>query len=75
MNLVVGIGCNRNTSTEEIEDVAFKVLKDAGLSQVSIRNQDTIDVKRDEDGILKFAEKVWPYGRFFNKKSWKKQSW
>ena len=67
MNLVVGIGCNRNTSAEEIEDVAFKVLKDAGLSQMSIRNLATIDVKRDEDGILKFAEKYGLTIDFFNK--------
>lgn len=54
-NLVVGIGCNRNTSAEEIEDVVFKALADAGLSQKSIRNLASIDVKRDEAGLLAFA--------------------
>ena len=71
-NLVVGIGCNRNTSAEEIEDVAFKVLKDAGLSQMSIRNLATIDVKRDEDGILKFAKKYGLAIDFFNKEELEK---
>jgi cobalt-precorrin 5A hydrolase len=72
MNLVVGIGCNRNTSAEEIEDVAFKVLKDAGLSQMSIRNLATIDVKRDEDGILKFAENYGLTIDFFDKEELEK---
>lgn len=71
-NLVVGIGCNRNTSAEEIEDVAFKVLKDVGLSQMSIRNLATIDVKRDEDGILKFAKKYGLTIDFFNKEELEK---
>lgn len=56
-NLVIGIGCNRNTSAEEIEDVVFKVLKDAGVYQKSIRNLATIDVKNDEAGLLGFASR------------------
>ncbi len=56
-NLVVGIGCNRNTSAEEIEDVVFKVMVDAGLSRKSVRNLASIDVKRDEAGLLAFADK------------------
>lgn len=66
-NLVVGIGCNRNTSAEEIEDVVLKVLKDAGLSQKSIRNLATIDVKNDEEGLLNYAKKYDLTIDFFNK--------
>jgi len=66
-NIIIGVGCNRNTSAEEIGDVVFKVLKDAGLSQTSIRNLATIDLKRDEDGILKFANKYGLTIDFFTK--------
>lgn len=66
-NLVVGIGCNRNTSSEEIEDAVFKVLEDAGLSQKSIRNLATIDVKYDEVGLLEFAKRFGFTLDFFTK--------
>lgn len=66
-NLVVGIGCNRNTSKEEIESVILKVLMDAGLSQKSIRNLATIDVKNDEAGLLAFAGKSGLTINYFTK--------
>lgn len=56
-NIVVGVGCNRNTPAEEIADVVFKVLEDAGLSKKSIRNLATIDVKNDEVGLLDFVSR------------------
>lgn len=56
-NLVIGIGCNRNTTAEEIEEVVFKVLGDSGLSRKSIRNLATIDIKTDESGLLDFAKR------------------
>lgn len=56
-NLVVGVGCNRNTSADEIEEAVFKVLRDNGLSQKSIRNLASIDAKGDEAGLLGFAKK------------------
>ncbi len=56
-NLVIGVGCNRNTTTEEIENVIVKVLKDSCLSNKSIRNLATIDVKKDEAGLLDFAKR------------------
>lgn len=43
-----------------------------GLSQMSIRNLATIDVKRDEDGILKFAKKYGLTVDFFNKEELEK---
>ena len=57
-NLVVGVGCNRNTSAEEIDDVVSTVLKDAELSKKSIRNLATIDVKKDEEGLLAYAKRT-----------------
>lgn len=74
-NIVVGVGCNRNTSTEEIGDVVSKVLKDAGLSQKSIRNLATIDVKNDESGLLSFAERRGLTIDFFSKEELEKANY
>ena len=60
-NLVVGIGCNRNTPMEEFEVALRDLFNDIGCSIFSIRNLASIDVKNDETGLLQFAEKNrWP---------------
>ena len=56
-NLVVGIGCNRNTKASEIEKVYFKALKENNLSPLSVRNIATIDIKKDEKGLNNFIKK------------------
>lgn len=55
-DLVVGVGCNRNTSAEEIEMAVRNKLKQSFLAFGSIACIATIDAKRDEVGLLKFAE-------------------
>ncbi|WP_298036400.1 cobalt-precorrin 5A hydrolase [uncultured Desulfuromonas sp.] len=55
-NLAVGIGCNRGTSAEEIEKTVFSELERAGLSPRSIACLATVEAKRDEAGLLRFAE-------------------
>ncbi|MEK6678169.1 MAG: cobalt-precorrin 5A hydrolase [Nitrospirota bacterium] len=57
INLVVGIGCNRNTKASEIEKVYFKALKENNLSPLSVRNIATIDVKKNEKGLNSFIKK------------------
>ncbi len=57
-SLVVGLGCNRGTSSEEIESAVRTVLERNLLSFKSVRNLATVDVKSDEQGLLGFAEKV-----------------
>ncbi len=60
-SLVVGIGCNRGTSAEEIEQVIRKTLAEQRLSVKSVRNLATIDLKRDETGLIAVCEKYrWP---------------
>jgi cobalt-precorrin 5A hydrolase len=60
-SLVVGIGCNRGVSCSRIEEAAQMVLINNGLSIKSIRNIATIELKRDEAGLLEFAQKyVFP---------------
>ncbi|MDH4027256.1 MAG: cobalt-precorrin 5A hydrolase [Nitrospirota bacterium] len=53
--LSVGIGCNRGTGKDEIEDVLSGIFERERLSLHSIRNLATIDLKRDEKGLLEFA--------------------
>jgi len=54
-DLVVGIGCNRDTSTAEIARAVDVTLADAGLSTASLCSVASIDAKRDEVGLLDFA--------------------
>ncbi len=54
-DLVVGIGCNRQTSAEEIEQAVAEVLRNHSLSRSSVRGLATIEEKRDEAGLSAFA--------------------
>lgn len=56
-NLVLGIGCNSGTSAEEIEEVACGQLKRLFLSVRSVACVATAAAKREEAGLLAFAEK------------------
>lgn len=56
--LCVGIGCNRGTSESEIMDLLKTVFIQNELSLLSIRNIATIDIKKDEEGILKTAKSL-----------------
>jgi len=54
--LWIGIGCERNTSKELIENSLNNFLESGNLSQQSIAGIATIDIKKDEKGILELAE-------------------
>jgi cobalt-precorrin 5A hydrolase len=54
-NLVVGVGCNRGTSSEEIIGFINEKLRERGLSPVSVRNFASLDLKADEIGLLEAA--------------------
>jgi len=65
--LWVGIGCERNTSKELITNSLNNFLESGNLSQQSIAGFATIDIKKDEKGILElFEEKNLPV-KFFSK--------
>lgn len=55
--LVLGIGCNRGTTAEEIERTIIDTLSELRLSIKSVRNAATIDLKKDEDGLLEICRK------------------
>jgi cobalt-precorrin 5A hydrolase/precorrin-3B C17-methyltransferase len=56
-NLIIGIGCNRGTSANEIEDSIKTVLNENNLSFLSIHSIATIDIKGDEKGLKEFSKK------------------
>jgi cobalt-precorrin 5A hydrolase / precorrin-3B C17-methyltransferase len=56
-NLIVGIGCNSGTSSQEIESAVKTVLLEHNLSFLSIRSIATIDQKAQEPGLIEFAAK------------------
>ena len=66
-NLVVGVGCNRGVPVVELRQACGELFAEQGLSQLSIRNLASIDVKQDEVGLLAFAkEQSWRL-EFFSK--------
>ncbi|KXG09231.1 Cobalt-precorrin-5A hydrolase [Anoxybacillus sp. P3H1B] len=60
--LVLGVGCNRGTSAEEIEAVIMETLKELQFSWKSVKAICTIDLKKDEQGLLKVVQKYgWEF--------------
>lgn len=57
-NLVVGVGCNRGTGLQEILGLLREVFRDSGFSLESVRNLATVDLKREEPGLLLAAERL-----------------
>ena len=57
-SLVAGVGCSRGADAEEILDLLRRSLAEARLSEKSVAALASIDVKRDETGLLEAAEKL-----------------
>ncbi|WP_240374510.1 cobalt-precorrin 5A hydrolase [Bacillus piscicola] len=58
----LGIGCNRGTEAEEIEAVISETLAKLKLSRLSVKQVSTIDLKKDEEGLLQVCEdNNWPF--------------
>lgn len=56
-SLVLGIGCNRGTALEELEAGVLDTLQELRLSVKSVRNIATIDLKKNEEGLLALCAK------------------
>ncbi|HVN95983.1 MAG TPA: precorrin-3B C(17)-methyltransferase [Syntrophorhabdaceae bacterium] len=54
-NLFVGIGCNRGTSHEEMEEALRQTLRRHNLSFFSIASLATVDRKADEAGLISLS--------------------
>ncbi|RCW50445.1 cobalt-precorrin 5A hydrolase [Halanaerobium sp. MA284_MarDTE_T2] len=60
-NIIIGIGCRKNISFFAIKSALNSILIENNLSRESIKKLATIDLKKNEKGILKLAEKNdWP---------------
>ena len=66
-NLVVGVGCNRGVPVAELMHACEELFIEQGLSQLSIRNLASIDLKQDEVGLLACAEELGVRIDFFSK--------
>ena len=64
-SLVVGVGCSRGTREDEILSLLEASLEDAGLSRKSVAALASIDVKRDEAGLLDAAGRLDLPVRFY----------
>jgi len=65
--LWIGIGCERNTSKELIANSLNNLLESRNLSKYSIAGLATVDIKKDEKGILELAEEKNLPTKFFSK--------
>jgi cobalamin biosynthesis protein CbiG len=66
-NLFAGIGCNRGTAKEEIAEVFNAVLLEEMLSVHSVKGLASIDLKKDEEGLLNFAHDAGLSIEFYSK--------
>ncbi len=55
--ITLGIGCKKGKSLEEIEGLVLEVLKLHNISIHAVKNVATIDLKKEEQGLLDFCEK------------------
>ena len=59
--VVLGVGCRRGISRESIEDAFAAFLAESGLLPQSVRAVASIDLKKDEEGLLAFCRAHgWP---------------
>ena len=60
--IVLGIGCNRGTTAEEIEQVIKSTLDELKFSLKSVKSVCSIDLKKDEEGLIAICEKYqWDF--------------
>ena len=65
--LCAGIGCNRGTDAAEIRQLLTSAIKAHGLAIGSLHQIGTIDIKRDEPGILSVARDLGCAMAFYTK--------
>ncbi len=56
-NIYIGIGCNRGTGLNEIEEVIFSILEKLNRRFECVKNISTFELKKDEKALLDFSEK------------------
>ncbi|MDE0780599.1 MAG: precorrin-3B C(17)-methyltransferase [Alphaproteobacteria bacterium] len=64
--LVVGVGCERDCDPNELRDLVYQTLSDAGLAPQSVTAIVSIDVKADEPALHVTADSFGVPARFFS---------
>ncbi|GAB6168917.1 cobalt-precorrin 5A hydrolase [Clostridium carnis] len=66
-NVILGIGCRKNTEGEKLKKFIFDTLKENNISEKAIRYIASIDVKKDEEAILSLTKEVKCEFKVFSK--------
>ena len=56
--IVVGIGCKRGTPAKKIGDFVWNTIKENNIPYYRISAISSIDLKKDEEGLLEFADRT-----------------
>lgn len=56
-NMILGIGCRKGTACEAIEQLVLQVLEENGIFREAVKKVCSIDLKKEEQGLLAFCEK------------------
>lgn len=60
-SLVIGLGCRRGKRKEEIAEAVEQALRESQLAKEAIRGAATIDLKKEEEGLIAYCkEQGWP---------------
>lgn len=65
--LVAGIGCNRNTPAEDIEEALQQACAENNLGRQAIKSLASIDLKSDEQGLLELSRRYKLPIEFFHR--------
>lgn len=57
-NLIIGIGCGRNTPSSRIKQAVKKALNNANIPLEQVRLLSTIDLKAEESGLIEASNKL-----------------
>ena len=64
--LALGVGCERNADTSELQTLVATTLADAGLAVAALAGVFSVSVKSDEVAVLELAEHLQVPARFFS---------
>ncbi|GMO33607.1 MAG: cobalt-precorrin 5A hydrolase [Termitinemataceae bacterium] len=65
-NIFLGIGCRRGSSTEKLYEAVSKIFSENSISLLRINTICTIDIKKDETGLLDLSKKLSAPLQFFS---------
>ena len=68
--VVLGIGCKKGTAAEKIEKHVTQVLEEYGIFPEAVKLAASIDLKKEEPGLVHTVKNMTYRFRHFRKKSW-----